>query len=444
MLLINIFCLFLIFKVQSIDYVKESEIFYQSPILNIKYMNVTFGITSPDIKSSPYSYAGGQIAAICQADKLSRGAYPPINFTGLVNLIIQYFDRDDPVGQNSAIRTLSNSLYNKTTNTPLSSEGIENLAGFIGSISSGENRINAAVSSGFALPFINPGTLNLISPSDRFTFVSKAESRSFYSIRDTFEYSDFNVLLNLMQAYNWTIGANLFENNVFGFTLEQQVQAYASENSSPIFTCNEIIALDNFDTDQFYTDYCNCMTNINKLNLLSLWMSPIFAYKFIKEFKKKCKAAENFVYVVPSESEPFPSELYYDDSSFKSVFIIRSFGGLNFSSFLSVCLDTSSQSAINSMNLIKKELFLNIFFCVETTGESSDLIECKDDIFNRTELCICTGTEFDPEFNQYSVITINILISNVIIFLGTKLFLRRRYQFIRASCFFTTGKLYCS
>jgi hypothetical protein len=406
MLLLNIcfFLLFRIFKVQSKNYVNESEIFYQSPFLNIKYMNITLGITSAAINSSPYSYAGGQIAAICQADKLSRGAYPPINFTGLVNLIIQYFDRDDPVGQNSAIRTLSNSLYNKTTNTSLSSEGIENLAGFIGFISSGENRINAAVSSGFALPFINPGTLSQVNPSDRFVIVGKAESRSFYSIRNTFEYSDLSVLINLMEAYNWTIGANLFENNVFGFAMQQQVQTYVSENSSPIFTCNEIIAFDNFVTDEFYSDYCNCMTNINKLNLLSLWMSPIFAYEFIKEFKKNCKAAENFIYVVTSESEPLPSGLYYDDSSFKSVFIIRPFGGLNFSSFLSVCLDTSSQSAINSMNLIKNELLFNDFFCVESTGERSDLIECNDDIFNRTEICICTGTEFDPEFNQYSVI----------------------------------------
>jgi hypothetical protein len=46
---------------QSIDYVKESEIFYQSPILNIKYVNMTLGITSAAINSSPYSYAGGQI-----------------------------------------------------------------------------------------------------------------------------------------------------------------------------------------------------------------------------------------------------------------------------------------------------------------------------------------------------------------------------------------------
>jgi hypothetical protein len=388
---------------QSIDYVKESEIFYQSPILNIKYMNMTLGITSAAINSSPYSYAGGQIAAICQADKLSRGAYPPINFTGLVNLIIQEFYSDDPVGQNSAIRTLSNSLYNKTTNTPLSSEGIENLAGFIGSISSGENRINAEASGGFALPFINPGTLNQVNPSDGIFIFTDAELRTFFSIRDTFEYSEIDVLINLMEAYNWTIGANLFENTAFGFTLQQQVQTYASENSSPIFTCNEIISLDNLVTDEFYTDYCNCMTNINKLNLLSLWMSPIFAYEFIKEFKKKCKAAENFIYVVTSESEPLPSGLYYDDTSFKSVFIIRPFGGLNFSSFLSECFETSSQSAINSMNLIKKELLLNNYFCVEPIGESSDLIECRDDIFNRTEICLCTGTEFDSKFNHYSV-----------------------------------------
>jgi hypothetical protein len=384
--------------------IEESEIFYQSPYLNIKFMNMTLGITSASISSSTASYAAGLVASICQADKLNRNAYPPINFTGIINLVIQEYGKDDPFGQNAAIKILSNSLYNKTTGASLSSDQIHNLAGFLGTISSGENRINADAGGGFSVPLINPGTLNQVNPNDRYAIFSKLEERTFFSVRDTILYSNLNVLLDLMKAYNWTIGANIYEDNTFGLGLEQQVEIFKSLYYSPIFTCSEIVGVDDLINQQFYVDYCRCMTNINKLNLISLWMSPILAYRFIRELKNNCKAAEDFVYVVTSESEPLPSAIYYDDTNFKSVFIIRPFGGLNFTSFLSECLETSSPQATTSMNRIVDELLLNSYKCYRNVEDTTDLEACTDDIFNRTSsACTCTGAEFNPESNPYSV-----------------------------------------
>lgn len=372
-------------------------------------MNMTLGITTAEMKNSPETSSGGLIAAICQADKLNRKAYAPINFTGTINLVVQEYFRNDPVGQHAVLSILSSSLYNTTTGDSISSTGIDNLAGMIGSMSSGKNRINTEASAGFSIPYINPGTLNQISPSDRYAIVSKEEQRTFFSIRDTFEYSDLNVLLNLMQAYNWTIGANIFESNAFGFTMQQQVQSYASLNSVPIFTCNTIIAEDDFINPLFYINYCQCMSNINKLNLLALWMSPIVAYEFIISLKKKCKAAEDFIFIVTSESEPLPPKIYYDDTSFKSVFIIRPFGNLNFSAFLSDCLDTASSEAAGSVEILKQELLLNKYSCLEQS-DNIELQECTGDILNRTELCLCTGSELDSQYNPYTVKLPEILI----------------------------------
>jgi hypothetical protein len=384
--------------------IEENEIVYKSPYFNIKFMNMTLGITSASINTSPSSSAAGLVASICQADKFNRNAYPPINFTGIINLIVQEYGRDDPVGQNAAIKILSNSLYNRTTNASLSSDQIRNLAGFLGTISSGENRINAEAGGGFSVPFINPGTLNQINPNDQYAIFSEFEERTFFSIRDTILYSNLNVLLDLMSAYNWTIGANIYEDNTFGLGLEQEVEIFKSRYYSPIFTCSQVVGIDDLINQQFYVDYCRCMTNINKLNLLSLWMSPVVAYRFILAFKNNCKAAEDFIYVVTSESEPLPSTIYYDDTNFKSVFIIRPFGGLNFSSFLSECLETSSTQAKTSMNSIVDEVLLESYNCYRNVEDTTDLEACTGDIFNRTSsVCICTGSEFNPESNPYSV-----------------------------------------
>jgi hypothetical protein len=397
-----------ILQILKSQFTESREIFYQSPLLNIEFMNMTLGMLYPRNYTVQRNSAAGIIAAVCQAEKFNQKLYPSINFKGIINIAIQEYNRQDSVGQYSTMQTFKNSLFKSTTMTSLSPNEISNLAGLIGTVENGQNRINAAVGSGVSIPFINPGTVSQLNPLTGFINDNLVANRTYFSIRDTFVYSSFDVVLNLMTAYNWNIAANIFQDSVYGLSSQQVVQLYISENGTVVFPCNSILSENNFYNPAFYIRFCNCMNGVEKLTLVNVWMTPVVAYSFIIELKKNCKSADKFVFVIPGEVQPLPPQIFYNDESFKSAFIIRSAGGLDFKSFIDECLETSSPEAEKTVLKILDDVLKDAFNCYRPgTEKAKNLPLCDNgDIFKRTFECVCNDSEFDPHYNPYSVKTI--------------------------------------
>lgn len=389
----------------------DNELYYIPPQLNVKNFNLTIGISSPLSKSRGtvdyQEFSGGIIAAICQADQINQKLYPAGNFIGTINLAVQDYTIEDAFGQNAAIQLILNNMYNKSSGGMASKDNIQNLAGYIGTVSSGRNRINADVSAGFALPMVNPGSLIQLDPANDFSIFPGAENRTFFSIRGTILYSNINAFTDLMKAYNWTIGANIFQNSISGLTSQQGIQTYSSLFSSPIFTCNSILtADDSLLDDTYFVDFCKCVGKINELNVIGLWAAPPISYEIIRKIKKNCGGADKFIFVVEGEVEVtnLDDNLYNDDVSFKASFIIKSYGPWNFTSYLDNCIETGSQQAKVAIKTLLEDVLKQSFNCYKNIPENLvDLLPCSNDVFNRAVPCLCTGFEFDPRYNPSSV-----------------------------------------
>ena len=385
----------------------ESELFYSPPSLNIKDVNITIGISTPLSKtrgSFDYEfYVGGIIATICQADSINQKLYPQGNFNGTINLAVQDYTFKDPLGQAAAMKLMFNDIFNKSTGQKLSNNDINNFAGFVGVESTGKNRINADVSAGFIVPFVSPGTLSQIDPVDNYSIFPESENRTFFNVRETILYSNINVFVQLMNAYNWSIGANLFQNNVLGFDAQQGIQTYIEIESKPIFTCNSIITLEDFFNKDFFVQYCSCISKIHDLNVIGIWATPPLSYEIIRKMNKYCSKSKDFIYVVSGENVELPDGLSSSEE-FKGSFIIRSYGPWNFTSYLDNCLETSTKTARKAVEALFEDVLKQTFNCYRVvTEETGDLDPCSVDVGNRPVPCLCTGLEFDPRYNTYSV-----------------------------------------
>ena len=385
----------------------ESELFYSPPSLNIKDLNITIGISTPLSKtrgSFDYElYVGGIIATICQADSINQKLYPQGNFNGTINLAIQDYTFKDPLGQGGAMRLMLNDIFNRSTGQRLSDNNITNLSGFIGVESTGKNRVNADVNAGFIVPFVSPGTLSQIDPVDNYSIFPEIENRTYFTVRETIMYSNINVFVQLMNAYNWTIGANLFQNNVLGFDAQQGIQTYIEIKSKPVFTCNSIITSQDFFDKNFFIQYCNCISKVHDLNVIGVWAAPPLAYEIIKQINKYCSKSKDFIYIVSGENVELPNELSTSEE-FKGSFIIRSYGPWNFTSYLDDCLEVSTETARKAVETLLDDVLQQTFNCYRVvTEETGGLEPCNEDVYNREVPCLCTGLEFDPRYNPYSV-----------------------------------------
>ena len=385
----------------------ETELFYSPPSLNVKDFNITIGISTPLSKTRgtfDYElYAGGIIAAICQADFINQKLYPQGNFNGTINLAVQDYTFKDALGQYSSMKLMMNDIFNKSTGRSLSNNNINNFAGFVGVESTGKNRINADVNAGFIVPFVSPGTLSQIDPVDNYSIFPEIENRTFFTVRETVLYSNINVFIQLMNAYNWSIGANLFQNNILGFDAQQEIQTYIGRKSNPIFTCNSIMTLQNYIDKNFFVQYCNCINKISELNVIGIWAAPLIAYEIIKKMNKFCSKSKDFIYIVSDEDAVLPDKIANSDE-FKGSFIIRSYGPWNFTSYLDNCLDTSTKTARKAVETLLDDVLKETYNCYrKITEETGDLEECSVDVDKREVPCLCTGLEFDPRYNSYRV-----------------------------------------
>ena len=385
----------------------ESDLFYSPPSLNIKDLNITVGISTPLSKtrgSFDYElYVGGVIATICQADLINQKLYPPGNFNGTLNLAIQDYTFKDPLGQAAAMKLMLNDIFNISTGQRLSDNNINNFAGFVGVESTGKNRVNADLNAGFIVPFVSPGTLSQIDPVDDYSIFPKIENRTFFNVRETILYSNINVFIQLMNAYNWSIGANLFQNNVLGFDAQQGIQSYIEIKSKPIFTCNSILTLQDYFSKDFFVQYCDCISKVHDLNVIGIWAAPPVSYEIIRKMNKYCSKSKKFIYIVSGENVELPGGLSTSEE-FKGSFIIRSYGPWNFTSYLDSCLEVSTQTAKNAVENLLDDVLKQTYNCYRgVTEETGGLEPCNVDIYNRDVPCLCTGLEFDPRYNSYSV-----------------------------------------
>jgi hypothetical protein len=389
---------------------KQSDVYYKDTVLNLDNINMTLAASLPFNRTIINLFSNGEaeLAAamvICQADRLNQKLYPPIDFSGIINIAIQSYNEQDIDGQYSTVELYKNNLFNSTSNLPLSNYGIDNIAGFIGSTSSGINRINSAVVDGTLIPFLNTGTVDEVDLADKFYIPTTDQKYSFYSIRGTIQYSSLNVVLDLMNAYNWTICGNIYEDNTFGFAAQDLVQLYTANYTSPIFTCNIIFTAADKITETFISNVCNCMKNINTLRVLNLWTAATVGYEIIYAMKNgTCPIASEFVFIITGQTNQIPLEFNDKPEYFRTTLVIQPFGPWNVTEYFNDCLNIATPQAKSLVSNLINDNLRKSYKCVPESEQNGALLpECSKSNFERKDLCTCTGKEYDPELNPYAV-----------------------------------------
>ena len=111
------------------DRIDDINFYYKPAIFDKSNINITLAVIAPITRTrgtADFEFtAGSLLAIVCQADQINQKYYPELDFEGQINIAIQDYDIEDPIGQYSSMQILKNSLYSRNTNLTLS-DGTDN------------------------------------------------------------------------------------------------------------------------------------------------------------------------------------------------------------------------------------------------------------------------------------------------------------------------------
>lgn len=383
----------------------NNEIYYKAPSFNIKNANITFGaITfSGKVEDISLDDLSTSFMSICQAIFINS-KNNPITMNGTINLVIQEFDERISSGQNSALTVLSNNLYYTANGTKVNSQTNIDLAGLYSSLNFGTAKINSLASNDFGLPFVSSGDLGRESPDNQFSGSIEATRVTFAQIKTTSRFDTFDAALQVLKHFNWTLVANMYEANTYGYDCQKKVLNYAAEYDSPKFSCNIIFKTVNFIQKSEYSEavslFCKCVTEKSSINVIILWMSTSSAVSAISILKKYCQpAAEKWTYFITND---FQSLGYYYsdlDQLVKKSFLLRINPPVSIKGFISKCQQLAPPEVKEKLRSLLS-LFYKIFYKCQLypDSENDNFVKCASSIDERNGDCICgfDETDMDP------------------------------------------------
>lgn len=400
-----LFILLLILS-HRLEFLIPSKIYYSPPEFSVKNSNVTF-VTARLVRNNTKGQEdslenlGKSMMIVCQADMINRKT-AQIAFDGTMNIAFKDYTGRRGSGQDAIIDLLSNSLYYKNNNSRLSSKF--DLTGFMGISDYGTNEINSLATDEYAIPFLSNGDSARSNADNEFVGYIPAENYSFFDILNTEYYTSFNVILQLSEYFNWTMLGNLYEETNYGYTRQRSVITYSGYESTPIFTCNNIVP--NFDTNRSvanstFDDYCECIKSKETIQVTILWMSSPLAIEVISYLRENCSGSRKWTFVITNDYQNVA--VYYRNYAqvFDSTLLLRNNGPWDIKSYIKDCNENASPEARETIQELIGSYYKIAYNCYISDNESYDVEKCSEKIFDRNVTCKCTGNEFNQD--QYAV-----------------------------------------
>jgi hypothetical protein len=377
----------------------ESNIYYNAPIFDLKFANVTFGSSrlnvDRNIATGDVFSLGEALSSICQAELINQKK-TQFSINGIINLAFQEFSSRQTSGQSAILDLLSNNLIGGSFEGSLPDSF--NLTGLFGTSNFGTSKINSLVSNFYEIPFVTASDLSRSNPDNQFSSDFPAENRTFFQILDTSNYNTFSAVLQILNYFNWSLVGTVFQTNNFGFNRKFQVMDYAANNSIPSFACStlfyfDIEALVDSDDAIRLTYYCSCIKDKNKIEVNILWMSTAAAVSFISNLREICAEAKDWTFII---ADDFQSTVEFTEESYtlKDSLLIRTNGPWNYKAFLQECLSNSSPSALRTVKELLDEFLLATYNC---KLKSNDGLKRCQSLFSNIDTCICDINIFDND-----------------------------------------------
>jgi hypothetical protein len=380
----------------------QNDIYYKAPLFDVKNTNVTFGGARPDEFSefgqSTSQRFGETLPSICQAELINKKK-AQVSIEGIINLVFEEFHDQRSSGQDAILSLLSNNLFFNENNTRVNQRYAVNLTGLFSVSSFGTARINSLITNNFGLPFVAAGDFGRTSADNQFSGGFPAENTTFAQVINTIEFNSFNAILAILNHFNWTLVANLFQANTFGFNRQQNVLDYSAQNSSPIFTCGFIFGIPQINETGVFDVidlFCRCVNLKPTINVVVLWMSTSGAFFAIKSLKEKCSSAKKWTFIV---ADDFQSPVNYsaDKSVLNNSLLLRNNGPWDFEAFLQNCQDNSSPETKKLIISLIKDFYLSVFKCQYYVEGEEEISTCSENIEKRTSACSCTLNEISED-----------------------------------------------
>lgn len=376
----------------------ESEIYYNPPSFDIKNTNVTFGIARPITFADEYTQSASEtLVSICQAELINKKK-AQISIDGIINLVFQDYPDPRSSGEEAILSLLSNNLFYYSNNSRVNENYALNLTGFLSISSFGTAKINSLTTNSFGMPFISSSDLGRPSQDNLFSGGFPGQNVTFAQILNTFKFNSFNAIVAILKHFNWTLVANLFQGNTYGYNRQQSVLDYSSQNSSPIFTCEFVYGapeLTGRDDGRVINDFCRCVQLKDKISVIVLWMSTSTAYFAVKSLKENCSAAKKWTFIIADDVQS-PTNFAGDLSVLNNSLLLRNNGPWDFNSFIKNCEESASPDSKKLIDSVLRNFYLRFYKCQYENVENIPI--CPENLIERDGLCLCTSNELslDP------------------------------------------------
>lgn len=380
---------------------KYNFVYYQQPEFSIKNTNITFTIPKFDTiglgKTDAIVQSGKAIAVICQADRVNRGVYDK-GFEGTINLAFENFQDGASEGQRTALNLFANNLFFTANNSKVSS--IKDNFGVGGMINLGiysTSILNSDITNFYGIATISAGDTARTNPTENFIDPFRFQNITFFDILNTQNFDTFSATLELLNYFNWTLVGAVYVSDFYGYSQQAQYLTYSAEKSTPDFACQSLITFSvaeiSIDPSSL-GDFCNCINDINTIQVITLWMSTLAATTTIEYLRHNCNSADKWTFIVTNDFLP-PNVYEKSIGILNNSLLIRDSGPWNYQQYIDDCETNSSEEAKKVVIPLIDKYYVEAYKC--DPNRDSDLPECDTELQNRGEPCKCTFNEFNTD-----------------------------------------------
>ncbi len=322
---------------------QQKGLYYVPPEWPINDPSITVGTvrTYLDGKDSILSFAtSATLAAFCQINLINKGLAGP-KIKGDLNFKVYDCELPQQNTQYFVLKLLENSLYNMSTKQPLiPGNDSEKLGVLFHSQAIGNVRAGYGVIDFFGIPYLDYGTVGLNGYENSVLQTRRFSNTVLYSLRLTQNFTIASAVFEVLNFYNWTLVASLFEQTSFGSYMLSIVQSLPVQSSNISFVCNRQTSPNRLAKgNPFIPNFCSCVKKFDEIQVIVLWGEFAFADHVASSIKSQCSGFDNILFLIADDSDIlYPLTNY--PFSLENALWINSDGLNRFEQFLRNCTES--------------------------------------------------------------------------------------------------------
>lgn len=205
---------------------------------------------------------------------------------------------------------------------------------------------------------------------------------STYAISETSSFILASAMGSMMLQFNWTLVGVIYSNDLYGFDGQNAVIVAQGFHPNVTISCIQILT-----GNKSISTFAHCVKQSNTLRVIVLWMPIATASIVAKNLTDETGYKDESVFIVPLipfdglSRELMPNMTFFFKPYFnrQNIFID------------SECVKSGREAAgALAYNQDVDEFYYAIYKCNLT---DTSLPFCPENIIERTEPCLCTGTE---------------------------------------------------